>query len=134
MTAKQIMDVYQGRQFYSTMTNFSMASAHLPKYRNPGEVATAPKKIVHTKDQSLSYPLAQKQLNMRVRDSCTPQPILNCLKQLSKYKGVKERDKKSEDVLKRRRLLARPVQVPPTCYSGHDRRTEELVGWTPDVY
>lgn len=36
MTAKGIMDIYPGRSFHITVTNFGKIDVHLPKHQNVG--------------------------------------------------------------------------------------------------
>lgn len=55
MTAKQIMDVYQGSLFYITIVSFSKVDVHLPKHQMGGEVANVPVEMVYIKDERYSY-------------------------------------------------------------------------------
>lgn len=53
MTAKSIMDVYQGRSNYITIAKFGKLDVSLSKHLNDGEVANVKFKLVHVKTERL---------------------------------------------------------------------------------
>lgn len=55
MTAKGIIDVYQGRPFSSSIANFGKVNIHLPKHQSVGEAAEVPVERAHIKNERSSY-------------------------------------------------------------------------------
>lgn len=55
MTAKETMDVYSERSFYTEITNLDDVMRNQPKHQNICEVLIALVGIVHFKDERYSY-------------------------------------------------------------------------------
>lgn len=55
MTEKEITDVYPGRSSYITIINFGKVNVHLPENLRVVEVADAPVKVVHIKNERFWY-------------------------------------------------------------------------------
>lgn len=56
MTTRLIMNVYLSRPFHFTNSNFCRVDTHHQQYLNIREIAQAPVKILHIKDEGFSYP------------------------------------------------------------------------------
>lgn len=88
--AKGIMEVYPGRPFYITIDSFGMVDVHLLKHQKVEEIANAPKRLVRTKDERLSYPSSTHANN---RDNSVYavhcKPILHRLEPIARHEAVK---------------------------------------------
>lgn len=61
MTVKSFTDVYLARPCYIAFTYLGKVDVVVPSNRKVGEVASAPRKVFHTKYECFSYPSGGKE-------------------------------------------------------------------------
>lgn len=94
-TAKGIMDVYLGRSFHTTITNFERVDVHIPKHQKILEVADALIKIFHIMIEHFSYPSgADATSNDMSINTVQYIPTPDRLDLMKDHETVKKEDKK----------------------------------------